>query len=267
MAESGLATPQDTEVQATEFESSGVGTSSIDLVLNIDGFEGPIDMLLHLARKQKVDLAQISIHQIVDQYLRFIETAKRLRVELAADYLVMASWLAYLKSKLLVPKVELDDEDNGDLAEHLHFRLQQLESMREAAKALVSRPRLGVSVFARPEPEGVEITKQKQFDASLYDLLTAYAEQSQRKRVTTYKVAKREVWSINDARDRLDMKVSMINDWDSLDSLLSEFLTEPEMTETVTASGFGAILEYAKEGRLDIRQSAHFEPIYVRSRG
>ncbi len=253
-------------VKEFDFHKENVGTSSMELILNIKGFEGPIDMLLHLARKQKVDLSEISVLHIVKQYLSFIDRAKKLRVELAADYLVMAAWLAFLKSKLLLPVVEEEDEVGAELAEHLQFRLKQLESMRHAAKNLFERPKLGVEVFARAEPEGVVINKQKEFEASLYDLLNAYADQAQRNQKISYEIKKREVWSITDVRTKLDGKMTEILDWESLDLLLDQFKTSPDLDETVTASGFGAMLEYAKEGIIDLKQSEHFSPIYLKSR-
>ncbi|MGN6767846.1 MAG: segregation and condensation protein A, partial [Rhizobiaceae bacterium] len=164
-------------------------TSEPSLVVDVDGFEGPLDLLLHLARNQKVDLARISVLALAEQYLLFIERARHFRLELAADYLVMAAWLAYLKSKLLIPKQPGDEEATGEeMAAVLQFRLQRLEAMRDAAARLVNRNRLGRDVFARGMPEAVVVEKRNEFSASLYDLLTAYAAQRQRRAITNVQI-------------------------------------------------------------------------------
>ena len=174
------------------------------LVVDVDGFEGPLDLLLHLARNQKVDLARISILALAEQYLLFIEKARTLRLELAADYLVMAAWLAYLKSKLLIPKQPGEEGESGEeLAAVLQFRLKRLEAMRDAAARLVNRNRLGRDVFARGMPELVIVEKRNEYSATLYDLLTAYAVQRQRQAITNVQIAKRGVWSLKEAREIL----------------------------------------------------------------
>src|SRR6185312_6558631 len=170
--------------------------SEPELVVDVDGFEGPLDLLLQLARNQKVDLARISVLALAEQYLLFVERARRFRLELAADYLVMAAWLAYLKSKLLIPKQPGDEEETGEeMAAVLQFRLQRLEAMRDAAARLVNRNRLGRDVFARGMPETVIVERRNEYSASFYDLLTAYAAQRQRQAITNVKIAKRGVWS------------------------------------------------------------------------
>src|SRR6478735_8569205 len=180
------------------------GVSEPLLVIDIKGFEGPLDLLLQLARNQKVDLARISVLALAEQYLVFVERARHFRLELAADYLVMAAWLAYLKSKLLIPRQPGDEEATGEeMAAVLQFRLQRLEAMRDAAARLVNRNRLGRDVFARGMPELVIVEKRNEYSASLYDLLTAYAQQRQRQAINNVTIARRGVWSLKDARDIL----------------------------------------------------------------
>jgi segregation and condensation protein A len=237
------------------------------LVVDVDGFEGPLDLLLHLARNQKVDLARISVLALAEQYLAFIERARRFRLELAADYLVMAAWLAYLKSKLLIPKQPGDEEATGEeMAAVLQFRLQRLEAMRDAAARLVNRNRLGRDVFARGMPEAVVVEKRNAYSASLYDLLTAYAAQRQRQAITNVKIAKRGVWSLKEARSILMRLVGSTRDWTALDSFLLDYLTAPEERATAIASSFAASLELVREGHLEMRQEQAFAALYMRSR-
>jgi segregation and condensation protein A len=237
------------------------------LVVDVDGFEGPLDLLLHLARGQKVDLARISILALAEQYLAFIDRARKLRLELAADYLVMAAWLAFLKSKLLIPRRPGDDGESGeDLAAVLQFRLKRLEAMRDAAARLVNRNRLGRDVMARGMPEIVVLEKQTTYQASLYDLLTAYAIQRQRQAVTNVRIARRTVWSLQDARELLTRLIGRMRDWTALDRFLVEYLATPQERATAIASSFAASLELVREGTLDIRQDGAFAPIYLRSR-
>ncbi len=237
------------------------------LVIDVAGFEGPLDLLLHLARNQKVDLARISIVALVDQYLAFIDRVRTLRLELAADYLVMAAWLAFLKSKLLIPKQAGDEEASGEeLAAVLQFRLKRLEAMRDAAARLVNRNRLGRDVFARGMPETVIVEKRNTFSATLYDLLTAYAGQRQRQAITNVRIAKRGVWSLKEARDILTRLIGSFPDWTELDRFLVEYLATPEERPTAIASSFAASLELVREGRIEIRQHEPFAPLYLRSR-
>ncbi len=237
------------------------------LVVDVAGFEGPLDLLLHLARNQKVDLARISIVALVDQYLAFIDRVRTLRLELAADYLVMAAWLAFLKSKLLIPKQAGDQEASGEeLAAVLQFRLKRLEAMRDAAARLVNRNRLGRDVFARGMPETVIVEKRNTFSATLYDLLTAYAGQRQRQAITNVRIAKRGVWSLKEARDILTRLIGSFPDWTELDRFLIEYLATPEERPTAIASSFAASLELVREGRIEIRQHEPFAPLYLRNR-
>jgi len=235
------------------------------LVIDVEGFEGPLDLLLHLARTQRVDLAKISVLALAEQYLLFVEKARELRLELAADYLVMAAWLAYLKSRLLIPHSPKGDEPSGEeMAAQLAFRLKRLEAMREAATRLVNRNRLGRDVFARGEPEPMVIDKTSNFDATLYDLLTAYAAQRQRQTVTQVTIARRRVWSLADARVILVRLIGELKDWMALDQYLIRYLSDPEERVTAIASSFAASLEMVREGRLEIRQDGAFQPIFMR---
>lgn len=242
-------------------------TGDPSLVVDVAGFEGPLDLLLHLARTQKVDLARISILALVEQYLTFVETARALRLELAADYLVMAAWLAFLKSKLLIPKQPGDEGESGEeLAAVLQFRLKRLEAMRDASARLVNRNRLGRDVFARGMPEMVIVEKRNAYSASLYDLLTAYAQQRQKQAINHVTIARRGVWSLKDARDILTRLVGAASDWTALESFLIAYMTSPEERRTAIASSFAVTLELVRDGTMDVRQDQTFAPIYLRGR-
>ncbi len=242
-------------------------TGEPELVVDVAGFEGPLDLLLHLARSQKVDLARISILALAEQYLVFVEKVRALRLELAADYLVMAAWLAFLKSKLLIPKQPGDEGESGEeLAAVLQFRLRRLEAMREAAAKLVNRDRLGREVFARGMPEMVIVEKRNEFSASLYDLLTAYAAQRQKQAITSVHIAKRGVWSLKEARAILTRLIGSLADWTALDSFLIEYLATPQERRTAVASSFVATLELVREGSMEMRQDEVFAPLYLRGR-
>jgi segregation and condensation protein A len=221
-----------------------------------------------MARTQKVDLAKISVLALAQQYLEFIEEAKRLRLELAADYLVMAAWLTFLKSKLLLPPEPSDeDEPSGEeLAAMLAFRLQRLDAMRDAAAQLMTRKRLGRDVFPRGKPEPIRVTRTSVYDANVYDLLKAYAQQRQRNALRTLHMEKRPVWSLKEARDELERLLGMSCEWAPLDQILAEFLVEPEIRRTALASSFTATLEMTREGAVEIRQAKSFAPLLVRRR-
>jgi segregation and condensation protein A len=243
------------------------GVSEPALLIDVAGFEGPLDLLLHLARNQKVDLARISILALAEQYLKFVDSARAIRLELAADYLVMAAWLAYLKSKLLIPKQPGDDGESGEeLAAVLQFRLKRLEAMRDAAARLVNRNRLGRDVFSRGMPEMVIVEKRNEYSASLYDLLTAYAVQRQRQAITNVRIAKRGVWSLKEARDILIRLIGEFRDWTALDQFLTQYLTSAEERSTAIASSFAATLELVREGAIEMRQQEAFAPLYLRNR-
>ena len=238
-----------------------------ELTVDVDGFEGPLGLLLELSRRQKVDLAKISILALAEQYLEFIEQARKMRIELAADYLVMAAWLAFLKSKLLLPADENEEEElsGEEMAAQLAFRLQRLEAMREMGKRLINRNRLGRDFFVRGSPEPIVIDRQRQYSATLYDLLSSYAAQRQRQSVSEVTIAKREVWSLQDAREILTRLVGEISDWVPLQTYLLDFLPSPEVRKSAIASSFAASLELVREGQLKIRQDAAFAPLYMKS--
>lgn len=249
------------------WEDPDKAISDKSLMVDLEGFEGPLDLLLHLARTQKVDLAKISVLALAEQYLAFVEDARKLRLELAADYLVMAAWLAFLKSKLLIPQKSDEEEQSGEeMAQALAFRLKRLEAMREAATRLINRNRLGRDIFARGMPEPIVIEKTSDYEASLYDLLTAYASQRQRNSLSLVTIAKRNVWSLKDARGILARMVGQIDDWTALDQFLLQYLHEDEdERRTALASSFAASLEMVREGQLDIRQDGAFAPIFLRN--
>jgi segregation and condensation protein A len=237
-------------------------------LIDVDGYEGPLDLLLDLARRQKVDLAKISILALAEQYLAFVEQARAIRLELAADYLVMAAWLAYLKSRLLLPEPPKGDEPSAaDLATALALRLKRLEAIRAAAGYLSSRDRLGRDVFARGAPEPIVIAQNPAFEATLYDLLSAYARQRQARGVMEHHVVtKRFVWSLVDAREALHRLVGVAGEWTALDSYLIRYAVEPGMRNTVRASALSATLEMVREGLVELRQDRPFAPLFVRSK-
>ncbi|MFD1251870.1 segregation and condensation protein A [Devosia equisanguinis] len=237
------------------------------LLVDVGGYEGPLDLLLDLARRQKVDLASISVLALAEQYLRFIETVRERRIEVAADYLVMAAWLAYLKSRLMVPQAPSDDEPSGEmLAAMLQFRLKRLEAMRDAAAQLVNLPRLGRDVHARGAPEGISIARRAVWEASLYDLLKAYSSQRERGIVAEYTPFVRNVWSLQEARDLLQRLIGDSLEWVSLDTYLIQYLAKPSERATVRASTFASSLELVRQGEIDIRQTETFGPILMRRR-
>jgi segregation and condensation protein A len=235
-------------------------------VVDLDNFEGPLDLLLDLARREKVDLAKISIARLAQQYLGFIEEARRLRLELAADYLVMAAWLAYLKSRLLLPEPPKPDEPSGaEMAASLAHRLRRLQAMRGAAEMLAGRDRLGRDVFPRGAPEGVRTDRASRWDASLYDLLSAYARQRGETALAHVTIRRQPVWPLAEARAALELLVGDLGDWTALDTLLAAFLAPLDEQRSVLASSFSASLEMAKEGHVTLRQEHPFAPLYLRS--
>jgi segregation and condensation protein A len=234
--------------------------------VDLDGFEGPLDLLLELARRQRVDLARISILALAEQYLLFVEAARKLRLELAADYLVMAAWLAFLKSRLLLPAPEQPAElDAPALAEGLAQRLRALAAIRKAGEHLMSRPRMGRDFFARGEPEvNVATSGRISYRANLYDLLAAYARQSQRHALARVRFKTREVWSLADARQALTRLVGAQSDWTAFDTFLIEACAASDMRRSARASTFAASLELAREGKIELRQEEAFAPIWLR---
>jgi segregation and condensation protein A len=243
------------------------GSDEPALVIDVEGFEGPLDLLLTLARQQKVDLAKISILALADQYLAFIEEARKLRLELAADYLVMAAWLAYLKSRLLLPEQhEPDGISAEDMATALAQRLRRLEAIRQVAEQLLGRPQLGREVFARGLPEPIADIKKPEWSATLYDLLSAYAGQRQKQARAFVHLPKRTVWSLAEAREAVERLIGLATDWCALDDYLIAYMVEPSHAATVRASSFAAALELVREGRVEMNQQKAFAPIYVRKR-
>jgi segregation and condensation protein A len=237
------------------------------LVVDVEGFEGPLDLLLTLARQQKVDLAKISILALADQYLAFIEAARKMRLELAADYLVMAAWLAYLKSRLLLPEQHAPDGVSAeDMANALAQRLRRLEAIRHVAEQLLNRPQLGRDVFARGQPEPIAEIKRPQWTATLYDLLSAYASRRQTQARSFVRVRKRTVWSLAEAREALEKLIGQSMDWSPLDQYLIAYMVEPATIPTVLASSFAAALELVREGRIEAQQQGSFTPLYLRKR-
>jgi len=245
------------------------------LLLDITGYEGPLHLLLELARQQKVDIARISILELAEQYLAFIKSARDLRIELAADYLVMAAWLAYIKSRMILPR----DEDEvvmpeaDELAAHLAFRLQRLEAMRRAADGLFRVPMTGEQVFVRGKPEGLRSRTTPLWEANMFDLLQAYGQSRSKSFVRNMKVPRPLVMTLEDARMRLRRAMKNMSndasDWTALETLLpiSEELAEDIPHSSIKASSLVAGLEMAKLGEIEIRQLGTFMPIFVRGTG
>jgi segregation and condensation protein A len=238
------------------------------LIVDVDGFEGPLDALLALARTQKVDLRTISVATLARQYLAFVETARALRIELAADYLVMAAWLAFLKSRLLLPAdPEEEGESAGDLAARLAFQLERLEAMRRAADRLMELDRLGRDVFARGAPEAFERSRRVEHSCTVLDLMRSYARLRTRDDFRPFVMDRRDVWTMEEALERLRPLIGAVGGWTELAAFLPDGWTEdPSRRRSATASTFAAALELAKAGRLDLRQEAMFGPIRLRAR-
>ena len=234
------------------------------LTVSFDHWEGPLDLLLTLARNQKVDLREISILALTQQYLAFIEGARQLKLELAADYLVMAAWLAYLKSSLLLPRAEQPDPSPEELALRLQLRLQRLHAMRDASARLMARDRIGRDVFRRRRPEGLALVKKAQWQASLYDLIQAYGQIRARTQPVVHTIAVRPVMTLDEAIQRVGALVGAALDWTRLEAFLPAGLEQPK-AKSALASSFVAALELARQGRLDIQQDGIFQPIYLRA--
>jgi segregation and condensation protein A len=251
------------------FEATGGANVSgeMDFRVDVDGYEGPLDLLLELARRQKVDLSRISILALAEQYLEFVEAARRVRLELAADYLVMAAWLAYLKSRLLLPAPpKAEEPDPKELAASLARRLSRLQAIRVAAERLMNRPRLERDLFLRGAPEGLDVVNAPQYRASLFDLLSAYARQRQKQALSHVSFKTREVWSLAEAREALERILGMAVEWTALDDYLISWVASPAQARTARASTFSASLEMVKEGLIDLRQDRPFAPLMLRRR-
>lgn len=248
--------PRDAEAIAAE-------TLNVD----VDGFEGPLDLLLMLARTQKVDLAKISVLQLAEQYLAFIEHARTLRLELAADYLVMAAWLAFLKSRLLLPKEDEDGPSGEDMAAHLAFQLERLEAMRRSAAKLMARDQLGRDFFRRGMTEAVVVRRETTWNATLSDLLKAYARVQTKAEYAPLNFDPAEILPVERALERLKKLVGNIPEWETLSRFLPEgWSLEPGKRRSAMASSFTAMLELAKRGEIEIRQDGTFAPIFLRDR-
>lgn len=235
-------------------------------VVDLEGYEGPIDVLLGMARNQKVDLAQISILALANQYLQFVEEARKQNLELAADYLVMAAWLAFLKSKMLLPDMNDGDEPTGDeMAAALQYQLRRLQAMQDAGTGLISRSRLGKDFFKRGEPEKFKTNVSTIYELSLFELLKAYGEQKRRKEGTgPMQIASFEIYTVEDALQRLRKLLGPIPAWQNLWSFLPEGLKDGLVFRSALASTFAASLELAKEGRLTVRQSETYGTIHIK---
>jgi segregation and condensation protein A len=247
-----------------EFELESAPSEGERLTLDLDGWEGPLDLLLTLARTQKVDLAKISILALVEQYLAFIADAKKLRLEIAADYLVMAAWLAYLKSCLLLPKDPTVDPSPEELAMRLQLRLQRLSAMREAGARLIGRDRLGRDVFVRAAPEGLKVVRRAAWQVDLYDLISAYGVVRARNEPAIHVISRRPVMTLDEAIHRLGQMVGARLDWTRLEAFLPE-TQDPEFRKSALASSFVASLELARLGKVVLRQDDVFAPLYVRA--
>lgn len=258
---------------ASDFQEDAVppgGGPALDrLVLALDGFEGPIDLLLTLARDQKVDLAKISILALAEQYLAFVQRAREMRLELAADYLVMAAWLAYLKSRLLLPPPaeESEEENPAELAARLAFQLQRLEAMQQVSDQLQARPRLGVDFFARGMPERLKVENRAVYEASLLDLMRVYGE-IRRKQDYGHelRIMPTRLVSMEQAARRLRAILGDMPDWQTLERFVPQESDDPLLRRSAMASTFAASLELSKEGLVEIRQTGAFGTIYMRAR-
>ena len=236
------------------------------LIVDVDGFEGPLDLLLMLSRTQKVDLRKVSVLQLAEQYLAFVDRAKALRIELAADYLVMAAWLAFLKSRLLLPPDPNEDGPTGEeLAAHLAFQLERLEAMREAAARLMARDQLGRDFFARGLTEDVMRVKRVSYTATLLDLMQAYARIRTKDEFRPYAFDRHHVFTMEQALDRLRGLIGYVGDWATLVSFLPEgWDATPMARRSSLAAHFAAVLEMAKRGQVVLRQGETFAPIELR---
>lgn len=237
------------------------------LIVDLDGFEGPLDVLLTLARNQKVDLTRISILALAEQYLDFINRAHRMELDLAADYLVMAAWLAYLKSRLLLPPPDVEEGPSGaEMAARLAFQLQRLEAMRNAARNIFARQRLGLHVFQRGAPEGIRLVKTSEYQGTLYDLLKCYSDQRLKTNLTHWQPKRLPIMAIEIARKRLESMLGMMFDWGRIDAYLPVEFMSPEMRRSTLASTFSAALVLAKDGEIEIRQAGAYEPLFMRKK-
>lgn len=250
-----------------EDDSPPEGAGESVLLLDLEGYDGPIDVLLQLARDQMVDLTKISILALADQYLEFVRAARRLRLELAADYLVMAAWLAYLKSRLLLPEPGGDEEPSGaEMAAALRYRLQRLEAMKNAGQRLLARPLLDRDVFPRGAPDVLRVVTDATYQASLYELLKAYAAIKGRESFSSLRIAASELYSVEEALLRLNRLLGETPGWRTLSAFLPAELLDGLVLRSALAATLAASLEMCREGKLQIRQDGAFGPIYLRGK-
>ncbi|MGC8202704.1 segregation and condensation protein A [Aliiroseovarius sp. PTFE2010] len=238
------------------------------LIIDVDGFEGPLDLLLTLSRSQKVDLRKISVLQLAEQYLAFVERARQLRIELAADYLVMAAWLAFLKSRLLLPPDPQDEGPSGEeLAAHLAFQLDRLEAMRKAAAQLMARDQLGRDFFARGIPENVTRVRKVTYTATLLDLMQAYARIRTKDEFRPFVMDREAILTMEQALERMRGVLGFAGDWTDISTFLPDgWGTDPKKRRSATAATFAASLELAKRGMIELRQGDTFAPIQIRKK-
>ncbi len=257
--------------QQDAFEDTTARVNSEDkaehLILDIEGYEGPLDVLLALARTQKVDLKQISILELVKQFLKFVTNAKVKNLEKAADYIVMAAWLAYLKSRLLLPEENSEDDLSAEeMAARLTYHLQRLNAIREVAATLMSRNQLKRDVFTRGMTEPVIVTKNETFELSLYELLRGYADHKTRHAIADIRIHKRSVYTLDQALERLKAHIGMALDWTDLLQFLPDSMGDEDMIKSIKASLFTASLEMARQGTAEIIQKQTFGPLYIKKR-
>ncbi|WP_423141871.1 segregation and condensation protein A [Parablastomonas sp. CN1-191] len=250
---------------ADDWDGPGAAQQADDaaLYLELDGWEGPLDLLLDLARRQKVDLRTISILELVDQYLAYIERAGEMRLELAADYLVMAAWLAYLKSALLLPRDEAEDPSPEELALRLQLRLQRLAAMRDVAARLMGRDRLGRDTFVRGAPEGLRVDRKNRWQCEWFDLVQAYGQVKARTAPVVHMVRDRMVMTLDSALARVSSLLGVNLDWMELRDFLPPH-ADPKLRKSALASSFVAALELARLGKAELRQDATFAPLHLR---
>jgi len=257
-----------TETEAFNDDAVAARVAAEALVVDVDGYEGPLDVLLTLSRTQKVDLRQISVLALAEQYLAFVERAKALRIELAADYLVMAAWLAFLKSRLLLPPDPEEEGPSGEeLAAHLAYQLERLQAMRDAAARLMARDQKGRDFFVRGIPENVEMIRRVTYTATLFDLMQAYSRIRTKDEFRPFAMDRTEIMSMEQALDRMRGLIGFAGDWtDIVDYLPDGWQIDPGRRRSATAATFAASLELVKLGAVEIRQSETFAPIQIRRR-
>jgi segregation and condensation protein A len=261
----------DVGIDDAEFDGAPLRTASPNtadpdvLTIDIGGWEGPLDLLLTLARNQKVDLRQISILELVGQYLHFIDNARTLKLELAADYLVMAAWLTYLKSALLLPRDPAVDPSPEELALRLQLRIERLNAMRESGARLLARDRIGREVFLRGSPEGLRVVKARKWDCSYFELITAFGQVNARTQPVLHVVKKRAVMTLEEALSRVSAMIGRAIEWTQIEAFLPVD-ADRAMRKSALASSFLAVLELAKRGRIDLQQDDSFAPLLLRVR-